>query len=43
MDEKDLNIAQASVMLDRVGKIVDPMVSEAGREFMTVIEESRFI
>ncbi len=40
MDEKDLNIAQASVMLDRMGKIVDPMVSaRRDGEFVMVNQE----
>ena len=40
MDEKDLNIAQASVMLDRMGKILDPMVSaRRDGEFVMVNQE----
>ncbi|MBA4395317.1 MAG: DNA-directed RNA polymerase subunit beta, partial [Desulfobacca sp.] len=40
MDEKDLNIAQASVMLDKAGKIVEPTVSaRRDGEFIMVNRE----
>jgi DNA-directed RNA polymerase subunit beta len=40
MDEKDLNIAQASVMLDRSGKIIEPIVSaRRDGEFIMVNQE----
>jgi DNA-directed RNA polymerase subunit beta len=44
MDEKDLNIAQASVMLDRSGKILDPTVSaRRDGEFVMVNREEESI
>jgi len=44
MDEKDLNIAQASVLLDRYGKIVEPTVSaRRDGEFVMVNQEEEAI
>ncbi len=44
MDEKDLNIAQASVMLDRSGKILDSSVSaRRDGEFIMVNQEEEAI